>query len=196
MLVTRKILDGIAAGRISLAFRRWKHPTVRPGGSLNTAIDVLAIDSVKTVLEDEITEQDCRRAGHKSRADLLAHLTSRPGTKRYRIGLHFTGADPRIALREQASLTDEDVTELRGRLGRLDKHGRYRPWTIKVVTLIGEQPETLAAKLAAAGGFEKQWFKSSVRKLKELGLTESLAIGYRLSPRGRSLLGRVFRHQE
>jgi ribosomal protein S19E (S16A) len=27
-----------------------------------------------------------------------------------------------------------------------------------------------------------------VRKLKELGLTESLKIGYRLSPRGRALL--------
>jgi hypothetical protein len=27
-----------------------------------------------------------------------------------------------------------------------------------------------------------------VRKLKELGLTESLAVGYRLSPRGRRVL--------
>ena len=185
----------IACGRISLAYRRWKRPTVRPGGSLKTAIGVLAIDSVKTILEDEISEQDGRRAGHKSRADLLAHLTSRPGTKLYRIGLHFAGADPRIALRERASLTDEDVTELRGRLDRLDKHGRSGPWTIKVLKLIGEQPETLASKLAAAGGFEKQWFKSSVRKLKELGLTESLAVGYRLSPRGKSLLGFVVGQQ-
>jgi hypothetical protein len=31
-------------------------------------------------------------------------------------------------------------------------------------------------------------FKRNVRKLKELGLTESLDIGYRLSPRGRALL--------
>jgi ribosomal protein S19E (S16A) len=29
-----------------------------------------------------------------------------------------------------------------------------------------------------------------VRKLKELGLTESLEVGYRLSPRGRALLDR------
>ena len=52
----------------------------------------------------------------------------------------------------------------------------------------GEQPETFASVLAEAAGIEKQWFKSNVRKLKELGLTESLAVGYRLSPRGRAFL--------
>jgi hypothetical protein len=31
-------------------------------------------------------------------------------------------------------------------------------------------------------------FKRRVRRLKELGLTESLPVGYRLSPRGRSFL--------
>jgi hypothetical protein len=31
-------------------------------------------------------------------------------------------------------------------------------------------------------------FKRDVRKLKELGLTESLEVGYRLSPRGAALL--------
>jgi hypothetical protein len=30
-----------------------------------------------------------------------------------------------------------------------------------------------------------------VRKLKELGLTESLLVGYRLSPRGRALLDQL-----
>jgi hypothetical protein len=33
-------------------------------------------------------------------------------------------------------------------------------------------------------------FKRDVRKLKELGLTESLDTGYRLSPRARALLQR------
>jgi len=31
-------------------------------------------------------------------------------------------------------------------------------------------------------------FKRRVRQLKELGLTESLEVGYRLSPRGRAVL--------
>jgi hypothetical protein len=37
-------------------------------------------------------------------------------------------------------------------------------------------------------GMERRAFKGNVRKLKELGLTESLEVGYRLSPRGRALL--------
>jgi len=34
-------------------------------------------------------------------------------------------------------------------------------------------------------------FKANVRKLKALGLTESLEVGYRLSPRGEALLSFV-----
>jgi hypothetical protein len=45
-----------------------------------------------------------------------------------------------------------------------------------------------AADLAASVGRETQPFKRDVRKLKELGLTESLERGYRLSPRGRAVL--------
>ena len=37
---------------------------------------------------------------------------------------------------------------------------------------------------------ERLAFKSDVRKLKALGLTESLGTGYRLSPRGQAWLDR------
>jgi ribosomal protein S19E (S16A) len=40
-------------------------------------------------------------------------------------------------------------------------------------------------------GRERHPFKTDVRKLKELGLTESLEVGYRLSPRGQALLERL-----
>lgn len=42
-------------------------------------------------------------------------------------------------------------------------------------------------------GVDKEWFKLNVRKLKNLGLTESLETGYRISPRGRALLKRAKR---
>ena len=35
---------------------------------------------------------------------------------------------------------------------------------------------------------DKVKFKNNVRRLKALGLTESLEVGYRLSPRGAALL--------
>ena len=55
----------------------------------------------------------------------------------------------------------------------------------------GGRHRTPAGVLAVAAGRERLPFKADVRKLKELGLTESLEVGYQLSPRGRVLLGRV-----
>jgi hypothetical protein len=46
-----------------------------------------------------------------------------------------------------------------------------------------------APDLAASLGRETLPFERDVRKLKELGLTESLEVRYRLSPRGRAYLG-------
>jgi hypothetical protein len=57
-----------------------------------------------------------------------------------------------------------------------------------VLELIRDHPATRAADLAASLGRDTRPFKTDVRKLKELGLTESLEVGYRLSPRGRALL--------
>ena len=53
---------------------------------------------------------------------------------------------------------------------------------------IAERPAVRAADLAASFGRETQSFKLDVRKLKNLGLTLSLEVGYRLSPRGEAYL--------
>ena len=57
--------------------------------------------------------------------------------------------------------------------------------------LIDANPGKRAADLARRLGSEKLPFKADVRKLKELGLTESLEVGYRLSPRGRVVLSHL-----
>ena len=49
-------------------------------------------------------------------------------------------------------------------------------------------PTVRAPDLAARVGRETADFKKDVRKLKELGLTESLDIGYLLSPRGEAVV--------
>ena len=51
-------------------------------------------------------------------------------------------------------------------------------------------------ELAAEMGREKLPFKRDVRKLKELGLTESLNPGYRLSPRGEAVLRELGRRKK
>jgi hypothetical protein len=195
MLFPRPVLDGIARGEITLAFRRWDRPRVRVGTHLRTAVGLIAIESVDEVDPARITRADARRAGHADRADLLTALArSRAGQADradrpvYRIGLRPAGEDPRVALRQRDGIEPAEAAEVLARLARLDRASRHGPWTARVLRLIADRPGVRAADLAAAEGREKLPFKADVRKLKELGLTESLEIGYRLSPRGRALL--------
>ena len=80
-----------------------------------------------------------------------------------------------------------------GRLDRLDRASSHGAWTMETLRLIEAHPETLAADVAALVGRERDPFKLDVRKLKGLGLTESLKVGYRLSPRGRAYLAATSR---
>ena len=72
MLIKRDHLEGIKAGRVSLAFRRWQRPTVRAGGKLRTTVGELAIDAVDIITDGEITDIDARHAGFSSRDELIA----------------------------------------------------------------------------------------------------------------------------
>ena len=188
MLLKRETLEGIAEGRITLAFRRWKRPTVRAGGALRTSIGVLAIEAVDPIEETDITADGARLAGYPTRDALIADLNRRSEGDLYRVTLHRAGDDPRAALREQDDLGDDAVTAITERLARFDRSSRHGPWTEAVLRLIADSPGVRAPDLAASLGRETQPFKRDVRKLKELGLTESLEVGYRLSPRGRAWL--------
>jgi hypothetical protein len=70
------------------------------------------------------------------------------------------------------------------RLERWDRASPVGPWTETALALIAEHEGVRAGDLAEWAGMDRARFKSNVRKLKGLGLTESLEIGYRLSPRG------------
>jgi hypothetical protein len=106
------------------------------------------------------------------------------------VDFHLAGPDPREALRRADSMAEEGWAELTRRLVRLDRVSPHGPWTTAVLGLIRDRPGVRAADLAAAAGRDRASFKIDVRKLKELGLTESLQVGYRLSPRGWALLDR------
>ena len=197
MLFRATTLSGLADGSITLAFRRQRRPTVRVGGTLTTAIGVLAIDDVRVVDEAEITEDDARRSGHASRVELLADLR-RPkrwapdedDRQLYRVELHLAGPDPRVARRARSDLSADEIAELQARLDRLDRASTHGAWTAAVLALIEARPAVRAGDLAEELGRERLAFKTDVRKLKALGLTESLEVGYRLSPRGRAWLAR------
>jgi hypothetical protein len=189
MLFRPDVLAAIADGRVDLAFRRWDRPRVKPGGRQRTAIGVIAFDAVEPVSRSRLTAGDARRAGLASRADLLRFVGQRQMGTIYRIRLRLDGPDPRVALR--STLPDEaTVDEILVRLARLDRASRHGPWTQSVLEAIRDRPAVRAADLAVTFRRERLAFKSEVRRLKELGLTESLEVGYRLSPRGQAVLER------
>ena len=183
MLLKQATLELIAAGRVTLAFRRWQRPTVRAGGTLRTSIGVLAIDAVKEVTLSSLTPCDARHAGFDSLDALLAELRRHKGNV-YRIALRLAGPDPRRALREDDALSASGLAAIKTRLARLDAFSRRGPWTLAALGMIRKHPGLPAGDLAAKLGFETEWLKVQVRKLKEMGLTVSLMPGYQLSPRG------------
>jgi hypothetical protein len=191
MLFPQRFWSGLADGSVDLAFRRWRRAGVKAGGTQLTPAGLLAIDSVDVVDVGDISEADARRAGHRDRAELLAELGRHPDGTLYRIAFHRAGADPRVALREDADVSEHDLARIRARLTRLDRASSHGPWTEAVLRLIAAHPAVRAGDLAASLGRETQPFKTDVRKLKQLGLTESLDVGYRLSPRGRAVLARL-----
>lgn len=194
MLLRPATVEAIAAGEVDLVFRRQRRRTVKAGGTLRTALGVVAIDAVDEITESDITDTDARRAGFDDRAALLAML--KPDGQLYRFTVRYGGEDPRIELRNDDQLSDQDVEAIRARLQRLDDASSHGPWTSATLQLIVERPETRAPDLAASVGRETQPFKTDVRKLKNLGLTESLPVGYRISPRGAAYLRHVRQGQQ
>ncbi len=190
MLLRTAVLERIVRGDVSLVFRRWRRPTVRAGGTLRTALGVLRILDVAAVAEAEISEADAGRAGFSSRAALLNELGSREAQV-HRIAVEYAGADPRIALRRRDDPSDAEIGQIIDKLRGLDTRSPAGPWTGRVLAAIEAQPGVGSRTLAELLDCDREWLKPQVRKLKNLGLTVSLATGYELSPRGRVLLNRL-----
>jgi hypothetical protein len=186
MLFRQDILQGIAEGRVTLAFRRWRRAPPADGAELRSPVGVLSLERVTVVDEGDITADDIRRTG-MSAAELRASLAGEG--RLLRIELRLVGADPRLALRDRLP-TAADLGAVVATLTRIDAASRAR-WTTSYLALIESQPGVVARLLALRVGAELPTFKRRVRQLKELGLTESLEVGYRLSPRGRAVLEHI-----
>lgn len=183
MLFRTKDLEEIFAGRRTLAFRRWKRPTVKVGGEVRSALGMVGIDAIEPIEPADVTDAEAVAAGYKDAAGVLAMFASQEG-QCYRIRLHPAGPDPRDALREAAPTPDE-IEKIGKKLRKLDG---AEPWTVEVLELIRARPGIVSKTLAEVVGLPRDEFKERVRELKGLGLIISLDVGYRLSPRGEAVL--------
>jgi hypothetical protein len=179
-----------AAGTITVQFRRWATARVVAGRTYRTNAGRIDVTSVRPVTK--VTQADARRAGRDTAEQLLAELPGDPAHPLWRIEFApATDPDPRAALAADDGLDDAAVAELTRRLDRLDRASSHGAWTRQYLRTIADRPGVRAPDLAAAYGRETAPFKIDVRKLKNLGLTHSLAVGYELSPRGRAYLERT-----
>ncbi|MGE2716541.1 hypothetical protein ACQI4L_21005 [Mycolicibacterium litorale] len=187
MLLNRATADGIAAGTVTLVLRRWDAPRAKAGGTQRTSAGTVRIDGVTERPGDyRVTEREARAAGYPDAEHAQADLDRRPARHTYLIAVSYLGPDERPDLAADDRLSDADVAAIDARLDRWD--AATEPWTRQYLRLIADNEAVRAPDLAAGLGLDVPRFKRRVRQLKGLGLTLSLDVGYRLSPRGRAYL--------
>ncbi|MDE0693425.1 MAG: ASCH domain-containing protein [Gammaproteobacteria bacterium] len=181
MLFTKPFKERIRRGEQTLTFRRWRRPQAKPGGLYKLPPKgAIRVASVEVVEASDITDADARLAGHADRTEALAVLGGGDSPV-YRVAFEYVAPEQVPAPKHLPA--DEIARRLRATDGRAK-----RPWTAATLALIAQNPERRAADLALALGFETAPFKANVRRLKALGLTESLEVGYRVTDLGQEVL--------
>jgi hypothetical protein len=197
LLFQKRFHEGLITGAITLTFRAWQKPLVKPGGRYRChPIGVLEVDAIARVPVSSITDDDAKQAGFADRDHLVSYLAEvapdiaalPTRAEVFRVQLHHGGDGDRVPEALQAEVTDEDRAAIAARLRKLDAASASGPWTARTLALIARRPRTAASKLALALGRETAPFKADVVKLKKLGLTQSFEVGYELSPRGQAYL--------
>ncbi len=192
LLFQKRFHEGLVSGSVTLTFRRWDKPHVKVGGRYRChPIGVLEVDRIEQVRVADIDDEAARRSGFDSRDELVAYMKTGPGgtlratTLVWRIALRHGGDGDRVTIALDDTLDADAIADIRARLAKMDAKN---PWTRKTLALIERKPRIAASKLAASLGRETLDFKTDVRKLKKLGLTQSFEVGYEISPRGRAYL--------
>lgn len=187
-----RLRHGLRDGTITVAFRRWRRAQVVAGHQYRTGAGLVLAESVMVISPADITPDLARAAGYPDVPAAVADLRGAPDLPVYCIRFRaLAGPDPRDELARTDDLTDADVSGIRKRLARLDSASKRGPWTAEVLRQIASQPAVSSAVLAAELDWDRPDYKLHVRRLKALGLTISLEVGYRLSPRGSAYLARA-----
>jgi len=94
VLIRLEVLEAIKRGEISLQFRRWTRPSVKPGGTLKTKVGVLKIGRIDDLRPEDVTAVDARRGGFRDIADFHRWLgTMKQGPLFQRIEISYLGED-------------------------------------------------------------------------------------------------------
>jgi hypothetical protein len=188
MLFQRRFHERIRSGEIRCTVRIWQRSHVKVGGRYALGGGAIVVDKIQETRIDDITAALARRCGFASLADLLKTAKHGPGERVFVIDFHYDGKAGARPKPETDAVSTEEIAKLVQRLEAMDQRSQIGAWTLATLRAIEARPGVLAAKLARSLGRPRDEFKRDVRKLKTLGLTFSLEIGYRLTPKGEALL--------
>jgi len=191
MLFQRRFHDGIRSGEIRCTVRIWQRPHVKVGGRYALGQGAIVVDKIFETTLDDITPKLARLCGFESLVDLMKVAKHGPGERVFVIDFHYDGKAGARPKPSTAAVSADEIAELVQRLEAMDRRSRSGPWTLATLRAIGARPGVLAARLASSLGRPRDEFKRDVRKLKNLGLTLSLEIGYRLAPKGEALVSAI-----
>jgi biotin operon repressor len=187
-----RLRKGLHDGSITVALRRWRRSQVVAGHQYRTGQGMVLAEAVDVITPAEITPELAKAAGFADVQAAVADLRGDPELPLYCVRFRaLDGPDPRDELAATAALTDDEIASVTARLARMDAVSKRGPWTAAVLAEIAERPAVSSVYLAETLDWERFDFKLHVRRLKALGLTISLDVGYRLSPRGAAYLASV-----
>jgi hypothetical protein len=187
VLFQRRFHDGIRSGEIRCTVRIWQRPHVKLGGRYALGPGAIVVDKIYETRLDDITPALARRCGFTSLVDLLKTAKHGAGERVFVIDFHYDGK-PARAKPATGTASAAELVQLAQRLEAMDRRAQVGPWTQATLRAIDDRPGVPAATLARALGRPRDELKRDVRKLKKLGLTFSLEVGYRLTPKGEALL--------
>jgi len=189
MLFQSRFHDGIRRGDITCTIRIWQRPRVRVGGTYQLGAGSIRVDRIQEMEFDGLTPALARRSGFASVVELLKVAKHGAGERIFLIDFHYVDAPVKRATRTEKLATDA-LDEIIAKLDAMDRRAPTA-WTRQTLRAINANPGLRSTELAMMLGRERFDLKRDIRKLKALGLTLSLDVGYRLSARGTQILAKA-----
>jgi hypothetical protein len=188
MLFQTRFHERIRSGEITCTVRIWLRPRVKVGGRYALGAGAVVVDRIREARIEDLTPALAKRSGFASVVDALKTAKHGVGERVFVIDFHYDAAGPRRATPATDSVSIEALAEVAQKLDAMDRRSRTGAWTAATMRAIKAKPAVRAASLARALGRPRDELKRDVRKLKQLGLTLSLEVGYRLTPKGEAVL--------